>query len=196
MSPPTIEVRKRKYNDTLWGYYTDFLLYASPQLTVLWQPRGTIIHRPKNTWAISRDHLQYFFPGKGYCISADYERDGQLRHCYCDIIAPIEPLEPKARNLIFTDLELDLHVEPTGYYAVLDEDEFDAAVTNMSYSYEVKQGALDALAELTSVAALWQDPFNRIPLLLPRFDLHNLDTRSAEWRQALATMHLYEPRRH
>ena len=187
MNPQQMFVEKRKYDGTLWGSYSVFALHQTPERYTFWQPRGTFINR-NHGWAMRHDHLQFFFPGRWYAISANYSDHGRLSHCYCDIVQPWEPPLPSATAMRFIDLELDLHAEPTRYYRIYDEAEFDLAVVKMQYPDDIRLGAKRGLQALIGDLVVWRDPFLNLPLTLPRNDLHSLDTTSPEWQAALAAM--------
>jgi protein associated with RNAse G/E len=189
MIPPQLVIDKRKYDGTLWGSYAIFVLAQTPQRHVFWQPRGTYINR-NHGWTMRHDHLQFFFPGRWYAISANYDDHGDLSHCYCDVTMPWVP--PPARDTAtrFIDLELDLHVSPDHSFRIYDEDEFAAAIIKMHYPDEIRDGAELALRDLMDAAAAWRDPFAGVPLSLPRRDYHRLDPASTVWRDALGGLGL------
>ncbi len=189
MFPRQLVIEKRKYDGSLWGTYSVFVLAASAERFVFWQPRGTYVQR-RHGWATRNDHLQFFFPNQWFAISANYGDYGALSHCYCDIIMPWQP--PAGADTVtgFVDLELDLHVEPAPSVRVLDELEFAWAVAEMSYPKEVCQGAEAALAALSAKALAWDEPFASLPRRLPRRDLHRLHTSSHAWKTTLAALGL------
>lgn len=182
-----MQVQKYKYNGTVWGMYDVFLVQVTPERWVFWQPRGTFIHRNQG-WAMRHDHLQFFYPGRWYAISANYTDDGMLRHCYCDVTMPWEPPEPDKDMTHFIDLELDLHAEPSRRFRIYDEHEFAAAIVSMQYPDTVRVGAEASLQELITATQDWQEPFASIPLVLPRADFHRLDMASPEWQLAVQAM--------
>ena len=181
---------KFKYNGKRSIYYTCYPLLQTAERVVAWQPRGTYIHHHKGDWEAQRDHLLFFFPGQGYSIMADYEADGRLRHCYCDIIAPWQPPAADVANITILDLELDLAVEPSGRYRILDADEFAQAVIEMGYPAELATYAEQTLQELITSATHWRTPFAQIPVTLPRADLHELASEGDAMRTALLAMGL------
>jgi protein associated with RNAse G/E len=187
MLAPRYQMQKYKYDGTVWGMYDVFLLHAAPERWVFWQPRGTFIFR-NHGWAMRHDHVQFFYPGRWYAISANYTDEGMLRHCYCDVAAPWDPPEPGKFISHFVDLELDLHAEPTRRYRVYDEHEFAAAIVAMRYPGAIRAGARASLDSLIAAAATWQEPFASIPLVLPRNDFHQLDMDSESFRLGLQAM--------
>lgn len=187
--PSQYTVRKLKYNGDLWGTFGVYVLAQRPTGVVAWEPRGTFIHRHQG-WKMRYDHLQYFYPDRGYVISADYGNNGILRHCYCDIAMPWSPPVTGDRTLSFVDLELDLLAQPSGHYLVHDRDEFERAVVTMAYPPEVRDGAQAALERLIAAAISWEAPFDSLPRVLPRMDLHLLETDDPHYRAALAALGL------
>ncbi len=190
MSAKAVRLRKEKFNGELWGTYDVYMLHSNPFVTVLWQPRGTIIHHVSRTWSMKYQHLQYFFPNKWYAISAKYGYDNRLHQCYCDIILPWKAPQNNNEGIIFVDLELDIIVRENGKIERVDEDEFETAIITMRYPEEIIQGARKAFAELTVQAQLWTEPFSFIPQEITRQDFHLLDTRSQEWRSAIAHLQI------
>jgi protein associated with RNAse G/E len=189
MLPSQMLVEKRKFDGTLWGSYAVFTLQQSSLRQAFWQPRGTFINR-NHGWTMRNDHLQFFYPGCWYAISASYTHRGQLSHCYCDIVMPWDPPQSGATAMRFIDLELDLHAEPTRFYRIYDEEEFALAVAQMHYPEEIRLGAAQALQDLIDALLAWREPFASLPLALPRTDLHRLDTSSRAWRDALTALGL------
>ena len=188
--PASYVVEKRKYNNLLWGYYSVFALHQTATRATYWQPRGTYIHRNQG-WAMRRDHLQFFYPGQWYAISANYDEHGNLSHCYCDVILPwVAPVDT-AHAFQFVDLELDLHAEPSTSYRIYDEDEFAAAIVDMRYPIAIQHGARGALNDLIAAVRQWDAPFADIPLTLPRADLHQLQVGSPAWEAALSAMGMH-----
>jgi protein associated with RNAse G/E len=190
--PRRVQIYKRKYDGSLWGTFSLFVLFESPEQVVYWQPRGTRINR-HTSWTMRNDHLRFFYPGRWYAIAANYKTEGLLHHCYCDIIAPWQP--PAAGDSIVTyiDLELDLHVEPSGRVVIHDEDEFEQAVIEMHYPPELQRQAREAVDALAEEARQWSGPFAGIPLQLSRYDMHQMDTASQGWREMLVSLKLEPP---
>lgn len=96
----------------------DEMLYDSPELIVTrWLPI-----RPRNDigWGVS----YIYMPGN--CkISAIFDGDGNFKHWYCDVIKTQYVKEQN--KYIFTDLLIDVIIEPDGTCRVLDEDELQEA---------------------------------------------------------------------
>jgi protein associated with RNAse G/E len=189
-NPTPYTYEKYKFNGDAWGTYTVYPLVTSGERWVMWEPRGTYVHHYRRDWTMQRDHLQFLFPKHWYVISADYNEDRRLRHCYCDIIAPWQPPAPGSTRIYVIDLELDLAAEPSGQYRVLDSDEFEQAIIAMHYPADVIAQAQSALQRLIVAAVDWSGPFSQIPLALPRADFHTLDPGGDEWRVAIHELHL------
>lgn len=190
MPIPPYQLRKYKFDGSLWGYFAVYPLVRAAEHLVLWQPAGTSVHHYTRTWQMERDHLQFFFAERSYAIWADYGVDRALRSCYCDIIAPWQMPKPSETTINMVDLELDLVVNPSGNYKVLDADEFALAVTTMRYPDAVAAQAQQALGDLIVEAKAWSGPFTYVPLTLPRADFHTLDSGSAEMQAAMSALRL------
>ena len=88
----------------------------------------------------------------------------QLRGWYCNVG---KPANFDGHTLSYVDLALDLLVFPDGKQIILDEDEF----AQMKISIQVRQQALDALAELQS--RFREKGFNQSPKGLSKDPAHN-----------------------
>jgi protein associated with RNAse G/E len=190
MSITPYQLRKYKFDGSLWGYFNVYPLVSTAERLIVWQPAGTNVHHYTREWPMERDHLQFFFAGRRYAIWADYGADRELRSCYCDIIAPWQMPTGEAATINMVDLELDLVVTPSGNYKVLDADEFALAVTTMHYPDAVAAQAQQALDDLIAVAKTWSGPFAQVPLALPRADFHLLAADGVEMQAALSAMRL------
>lgn len=103
--------------------------------------------------------LEYYYPGRPYAVWQIERPDGALKGWYCNVGTP--PLEGDA-VLSFDDLLLDVLVYPDGRYAVLDEDEFAAA---LAAGLPADRGALAraGLAALIGMIARGEAPFSFAP---------------------------------
>jgi ABC-type Fe3+/spermidine/putrescine transport system ATPase subunit len=89
--------------------------------------------------------VETFFTGRWYNIFEIYDRDdGALKGWYCNIARPA--IFEARDTLSYTDLALDLWVNPRHEMTVLDEDEFDA----LNLDPDVHQKALTTLENLKS----------------------------------------------
>ena len=86
---------------------------------------------------------------KGIKISKIFDKFGNFKHWYCDIIK--HEYIKKEDKYIVTDLLVDVVVYPDGHYEVLDLEELDEALKENLISLEVKEEALDKLNSLLDV---------------------------------------------
>lgn len=92
-------------------------------------PSRPYIHFGEEVMAAGYDAVWFLFNGKPWDIGRFYRPDGSWTGYYIDVLEPVHwdgadpgTLEP------LVDLFLDLWIAPDGRFAVLDEDELEAAV--------------------------------------------------------------------
>lgn len=86
---------------------------------------------------------------KGIKISKIFDKSGNFKHWYCDIIKH-EYIKEEDKYIV-TDLLVDVVVYPDGHYEVLDLEELDEALKENLISLEVKEEALDKMNSLLDV---------------------------------------------
>jgi predicted RNA-binding protein associated with RNAse of E/G family len=74
--------------------------------------------------------IWFVYRDRWYDIAKFYDQAGRFTGYYCDILKPQRKLLlSRDRTTTLTDLFLDLWITPSGKYVILDEDEFQNAVT-------------------------------------------------------------------
>ena len=87
--------------------------------------------------------------GEGWDIAAVFRPDGDFSGYYVDILDPVYWFDADAGTLLpIVDLFLDLWIDPSGAYEVLDRDEFAEAVERGWLTDGQREHALRVLAEL------------------------------------------------
>jgi predicted RNA-binding protein associated with RNAse of E/G family len=77
----------------------------------------------------------FIFRRKWYDVGKFYDRKGKCTGYYCDIIRPVARLlSAPTKTSIITDLFLDLWITREGRCVVLDEDEFERALSRHTIS--------------------------------------------------------------
>ena len=96
----------------------------------------------------------FLFKDRPYDVGRFYRPDGTWTGYYADVLEPVRwagsdptTLEP------ITDLFLDLWIAPDGRYLILDEDEFEEAISRGSLTPEQIDHARRVLQELTEATA-------------------------------------------
>ena len=96
----------------------------------------------------------FLFKHRPFDVGRFYRPDGTWTGYYVDVLEPVQwtgsdptTLEP------ITDLFLDLWIAPDGRYVILDEDEFEEAISRGSLTPEQIGHARRVLQELTAATA-------------------------------------------
>lgn len=110
----------------------------------------------------------FLFKGRPFDVSRVYRPDGAWTGYYVDVLEPVqwEASDPNTVEPII-DLFLDLWVAPDGKFMVLDQDEFDAAISLRYLTSERVDHARSVLQEL--VAAIQRGEFP--PAIVKEFRL-------------------------
>lgn len=93
--------------------------------------------------------FSYIWILRHYKISAVFDRTGKFKYWYCDVIKT--EYEKDKNKYVFTDLLIDVVIEPDGTCRVLDEDELQEALLRGFISAEdvkIAQETRDALLRL------------------------------------------------
>jgi predicted RNA-binding protein associated with RNAse of E/G family len=116
-----------------------------------------------------------------------YYEDGTFSDAYCDIILPTPPYTSTSRELVYTDLYIDVVVRDD--YSVFTKDHaiFDRAAQRYPIVEESRHKAFEALDWVEEHAKHWTGPFTVMPRHLPRTDWEALTTAEirASMRSAL-----------
>ncbi len=175
-----------------WAAWRGYQLPISDQYVSIWTPRGTPRHWKPHKWKpdffLSENHsISYFWPGAWYTIHMAYREDGTFADAYCDIVLPTPPYTSSSRELIYTDLYIDVVVRDD--YSVFTKDQaiFDRAAQRYPIVEESRQKAFEALDWLEVHAKNWTGPFDVIPRHLPCTDWNSLTSEEirAAMRSAL-----------
>ncbi len=112
----------------------------------------------------------------GKAVHVAYSENGTFADAYCDIVLPTPPYTSASRELIYTDLYIDVVVRDD--YSVFTKDHaiFDRAAQRYPIVEESRQQAFEALDWLEEHAKNWIGPFTVMPRHLPRTDWDSLAT--------------------
>lgn len=106
-----------------------------------------------------------YLPEKNWKISRIIDADGRLLHYYCDIIHTDYYKEKD--EFIFTDLLVDVIINPDGRYSVLDLDELGDALDSSLIDPGTASAALHAANEL--IRCIEEGGFAQYEELLNRY---------------------------
>ncbi len=188
-----VEIYKMLVNGDPWGEWSGYQLPISDQYVTIWAPRGTKRHWKPHKWKpdfflSDRHSLTYFWPGAWYTIHLGYFEDGSFSDGYCDIILPTPDYTSTSRELVYTDLYIDVVIRQDGSVYTKDHAIFDRAALRYPIVEESRQKAFETLDWVEEHARHWTGPFSIMPRRLPRTDWEKLSpaTIQAEMRAALA----------
>ncbi len=182
------EICKMLVNGDQWGAWTGYQLPVSDKYVTIWTPRGTRRHWKPYHWKpdffSSKTHsLSYFWPGAWYTIHISYHEDLSFSDAYCDIILPTPPYTSTSRELIYTDLYIDVVIREDRSVYTKDQEIFDRAALRYPIVEESRQKSFEVLDWLEEHAKHWTGPFTIIPQRLPRTDWETLSVE--EIRKAM-----------
>jgi hypothetical protein len=104
------------------------------------------------------DHtIEYYTAGRWSNVYAVFDPAGEARGFYCNLGTPPERV---GDEIVYTDLDLDLLVRPSGEYAVLDQEEYEERAVRYGYPAEVRRVVAAALAALIAAVEQRQPPFD------------------------------------
>ncbi|MCH7837230.1 MAG: DUF402 domain-containing protein [Chloroflexi bacterium] len=157
MTGRTIHVRSTKYDGSPhWEFDSSFVLEEGPLLITL-NFAGEELQTSDGPWTNPYNTRNHFWSDRWYNVMRLERPDGGgLERWYCNITTPTQR---DGDRIQYVDLDLDVHVPPTGEPEILDEDEFLENSARMSYPPEVIAHARNAVDELLALAKDAQFPF-------------------------------------
>lgn len=160
----TITVRALKYDRAEYRRWTAALAARVAGGVVLEATFSAAVEGRTPFFAGDRA-MEYFYTDRGYNVIAGYAPDGALRGCYCNICEPAElALAGDGPELRFTDLDLDVLVQPDGACVIADEDEFAHNARQYGYPAAVQRRARRAVTALLAAVRERRAPFDQIGL--------------------------------
>jgi len=101
----------------------------------------------------------FLFNGRPYDVARVYRPDGTFTGYYADVLEPVHWYDADPETLApLVDLFLDLWVTPAGDHLVLDEDEFDEAISRNILTPEQAAHARTTLDSLVTAAVAGNFP--------------------------------------
>jgi hypothetical protein len=153
-----ITVHACKYDGRVHRRWSARLRERSENLIVLDAEFDAEIRHPLlGTIEVGTKSIEYYWTNRWYNVFRFSTPDGRLRNYYCNINTPAELRE---NLLVFTDLDIDVLVQPDFSVSVLDEDEFARHAVEFNYPEDVQRQAHNALAELLALIAARRFPFS------------------------------------
>jgi hypothetical protein len=153
-----IEVRAFKYDGALNRTWQAKLLRQEGSLLVLdGKFDSDIQHDLLGTIASGTHSLEYYWLDRWYNIFRFSHADGRLRNYYCNVNVP--PTFA-ADVLSYIDLDIDILVQPSFTYQILDMDDFEKNAKLYNYSNEARENARQAVNELVRLIEMKAFPFS------------------------------------
>lgn len=114
------------------------------------------------TWRVARPTEFIFWREQWFNIYLNYDAAGRFDHFYCNIAQP-PTITSEACQVMFVDLDLDLHIWPNGAFRVLDGDDFAHNKVALGYPHAVQRAAGEAVLDVVArlLDRVW--PFDRVP---------------------------------
>jgi protein associated with RNAse G/E len=155
----TILVQAYKYDGLLHRVWPAQLLRQEDSLIVLDAKfPEEIVHDLLGTIASGTHSLEYYWLDRWYNVFRFAQPNGgELRNYYCNVNVP-PTFDGETLN--YTDLDLDILVEPDLSYQILDVEDFDRNAKLYGYSDEMQSNAKRAVEELIELIATRQFPFD------------------------------------
>jgi protein associated with RNAse G/E len=116
-----------------------------------------VVHDLLGTIPSGTHSLEYYWLDRWYNVFRFATPNGELRNYYCNVNAP--PTFD-GKTLSYTDLDLDILVEPDFSYQILDADDFEQNAKLYGYPAHVESNARRAVDELVSLIETRQFPFD------------------------------------
>ncbi len=174
-----VDIRKMLVNGDQWGAWKGCQLPISDQYVSIWTPIGTAMHWKPGTWISKKHQITYFWPDAWYTIHVGYSENGSFTSGYCDVVLPTPHYTSIARELIYTDLYVDVVIREDHSVYTKDQDVFDRAARRYPAVEETRQKSFEVLDWLEEHAKHWTGPFTSIPQCLPRTDFELMSTEEA-----------------
>ena len=155
--PDQVTIRVLKYDGTEYRRWNARLSQNNSSLLVLdAEFEYDVQHDLLGAIKSGTRTIEYYWLDRWYNIFRFMNEDNAIRLYYCNINMP-----PSLKDnvLTYTDLDIDILVQPDFSYQVLDLDEFEENASRYGYSEEVKSQARAAVHELVSMIVTHQFPF-------------------------------------
>ena len=141
MEPPALYRNRLIPKESIRLDHDVILSWAFQRIITSWKA----LH-PRPTLAYG---YSLYLPASGYKISRFYGHDGQFLYWYCDIIQ--SHYDETANAWYFTDLLVDVVIQPDGFVKILDLDELNIAYNKGLITLQQLQMAIDQLHALLQI---------------------------------------------
>ncbi len=167
------DVCKMLVNGESWASWQGFQLPVSDEYICIWTPCGTRKHWKPHHWKpdffYSENHvLTYMWPGEWFAIHISYAAGGNFVSGYCDVTLPTPAYTSQTREVIYTDLYVDVVIRADHSVYTKDQEAYQWAAQRYPIVAESYQKSFAVLDWLEEHAKQWTGPFAVMPRHLPR----------------------------
>lgn len=176
------EVCKMLVSGDPWAYWQGFQLPVSDDYICIWTPLGTKKHWKPHHWKPDFFYadchgLTYIWPSQWFAIHLSYDKEGNFSSGYCDVTLPAPSYTNRTREIIYTDLYVDVVIRQDYSVYTKDQEVYERAAQKYAIVAESRQKSYEVLDWMEEHAKKWTGPFAVMPRQLPRTDWEKLDTR-------------------
>jgi protein associated with RNAse G/E len=174
-----VNVRKMLVSGDQWARWKGYQLPLSDRYVSVWTPSGTEMYWRPGTWTSQKHQITYFWPDAWYTIHIGYSTEGDFVSGYCDVVLPTPAYSSTSRELIYTDLYIDVVVREDFSVYTKDQEVFDRAALRYPIVEQSRQKSFAVLDCLEKHAKQWSGPFSIIPRHLSRTDFESISIEEA-----------------
>jgi protein associated with RNAse G/E len=171
------DVYKMLVNGAQWGGWRGYQLPVSDNYVCIWTPIGTPMYWKPGTWISQKHTLAYFWHEAWYVIQVSYDESGGFVSGYCDVTLPLPAYTNTSRELVYTDLYIDVVIREDGSVYTKDQEVFDRAAKRYLIVEQSRQKSFEVLYWLEEQARHWTGPFAVMPRHLPCTDWMGMSTQ-------------------
>jgi protein associated with RNAse G/E len=147
-----VQVQAYKSDGTCYRWWNGTVEAAEPDRVVVITPVGHQVYNAEGGWRSRWAIRAHYWPDRWYSVLEVYQPDGTLAEIYVNINSPVKIGDAQ---LCFTDYELDVSRVLPGQARLVDEDEFQEAVSTYGYSTEFQETCYRVAREAIQVADNW-----------------------------------------
>src|SRR5258708_11071495 len=138
-------IRKMLVNGDQWAFWHGYHLPVSDQYFVIWTPAGTKMDWRAGSWISEKHELSYFWSDTWYTIHVGYDQSGSFFSGYCDVVLPSSDYTNTAKELIYTDLYIDVVVRADYSVYTKDQEVFDRAAMRFPIVEQSRKKSFEVL---------------------------------------------------
>lgn len=173
------DIRKMLVSGDQWANWKGYQLPISEQYIAIWTPMGTEMCWKPGTWTSEKHQLSYFWPNAWYTVHIGYHKDGSFASGYCDVVLPTSLYTSTSRELIYTDLYVDVVIREDYSVYTKDQEVFERAALRYPIVEQSRQKSFEVLDWLEEHAKNWTGPFTIMPRQLLRTDFEQMSPEEA-----------------